>query len=162
MTRASSRTGSACSWVPGVVKARAHTDTFNGVLCIAFDYLRRFDTHDIEDRRHDVDGMVVLVAHLATTLDPFRPGDQQRVADATVVGIALPHLERRIERHRPAIGIMVVFQWAAQHIQVLEVLLQAIWDAIHKLALVDRAGGTTLTTGAIIGDYYHEGIVELT
>ena len=132
------------------------------MLCIALDHFRCFDTHDIEDRWHDVDGMMVLVAYLALTLDPLRPGHDQRVTNAAVIAIALPHLERRVEGHRPAGGIMIVRQRTAQHIQVLEVLLQAIGNAIHKLALIDRAGGTTLAAGAVIGDHDDQRIVELT
>src|SRR5205823_12436056 len=128
----------------------------------ALDRLRSFDTHDIEDRWHDVDGMMVLVAYLALTLDPLRPGHDQRVTNAAVIAIALPHLERRIERHRPAGGVMVVRQRTAQHIQVLEVLLQTVGNAVEKLIFVDRAGRSTLTAGAVIGDHYYKGIVELT
>ena len=105
--------------------------------------------------------MVVLVAHLTMALDPFRPVDQKRIADAAVIAIALPHLERRVEGHRPAGGVMVVRQRATQHIQVVEVLLQAIGNAVEKLIFVDRAGRSTLTTGAVIGDHYYKGVVEL-
>ena len=57
---------------------------------------------------------------------------------------------------------MVVGQRTAQHVQELEVLLQAIGNAVGKLVLVDRAGRATLTTGAVIGDHDDERIVELT
>src|SRR5947207_11606497 len=106
--------------------------------------------------------MMVLVTHLATTLDPLGPVNQKRVADAAVVAIALPHLERRIASHRPAGGVMVVRPGATQHIQELEVLFQAIRNTVGYFVLVDRAGGATLTTGAILGDRDDECVVELT
>src|SRR5947209_5329175 len=105
--------------------------------------------------------MVVLVAYLATALDAFGPAHNQRVADTAVIAIALPHLERRVEGHRPAGGIMIVRQRTAQHIQVLEVLLQAIWNAVGYFVLVDRTVRTTLAAGAVIGDHDDERILEL-
>jgi len=90
-----------------------HADTLDGVLRVALNDLRRFDTRAVEDRRHDVDGMVILVAQLVLALDTLRPVNQKRVADAAVIAIALPHLERRVEGHGPAGGVIVVGQGTA-------------------------------------------------
>ena len=86
----------------------------NGRLRVPLDRLRRLDAEDVEDRRHEVDRVVVLVADLAAGLRPGRPRDDARVARAAVELVALPHLERRVERHRPAVRVVVVRLRAAE------------------------------------------------
>jgi hypothetical protein len=65
--------------------------------------LGHLDADDVEDGRHDVDRMVILVADLAARLDALGPGNDERIGCAAgVLGVALEHLERRRERGRPS------------------------------------------------------------
>ena len=52
---------------------------------------------------------------------PGRPRDDARVARAAVELVALPHLERRVERHRPAVRVVVVGLRAAELVEQRQV-----------------------------------------
>src|SRR6185437_13415336 len=96
-------------WGAGVVEGLPECDALDRRLCVALDYVRWLDVQALVDRRDDVDGVAVLVAYLAAPLDSFGPGDDEGVGDAALIrGPALPHLVRRIERHRPAERVVVV------------------------------------------------------
>src|SRR6185437_16258390 len=86
-----------------VVEAIAHAHAVEGALRMPLDRCGRLHPQRIEDRRDDVNGMVVLLANLATHLEAGWPRDDARVACAAVELVALPHLERRVEGHRPAV-----------------------------------------------------------
>src|SRR6185369_11312726 len=99
----------------GGVEAVRKADTLERLLRVAVDRVGQLDAEAFVQRRDDVDGVVVLAADLAGALDPLRPGDDQRVGSATaVVAVALPQLERRVERPRPAGRIVVVRPRAAE------------------------------------------------
>jgi hypothetical protein len=78
-----------------VVEAAAHRHSVERVLVdtpVAFGHLQ---SDRLEDRRHDVSAVVVLVSHLALGLDALGPVDDQRIARAAcVLRIAFEHLER--------------------------------------------------------------------
>src|SRR4051795_6161069 len=63
---------------PGI-EAVAHADTVEVALGVARERLGRLDAERVEDRRDEVDGVVVLLADLALGLDAGRPGDDARV-----------------------------------------------------------------------------------
>src|SRR3954453_13613367 len=73
-----------------IVKAVAHADTVECALRVTLDRARRLDAEDVEDRRNDVDRMVVLVAQLAGRLDALRPRNDARIAGAALELVALP------------------------------------------------------------------------
>src|SRR4051794_31153335 len=77
----------------GVVEARPHADTVERRLRMTLDRVRRLDSERIQDCRHEVDRVRVLVANLAARLSSGRPGDDAGVAGSAVELIALPHLE---------------------------------------------------------------------
>src|SRR4029077_534485 len=84
-----------------LVEAVAHAAAVKVALHVTADRVRRLDAQTIEDRWDEIDRVVVLVTDLAASLDPLRPRDDARVTCAAVELVALPHLKRRVERHRP-------------------------------------------------------------
>ena len=130
-------------------------------LHVPLDRPRRLDADAVEDRWRDVDRVVVLVANLAPGLDPLGPGDHARIAATAVELVALPHLERRVERHRPTIRVMVVGLRAPEFVDHREVRLDVIGNLVHELVLVERAVGTALAAGAVVGDQHDDRDLEL-
>ena len=140
---------------------RAHADPVEGALRVALDRLGRVDAEDVQDRGHDVDRVVVLAADLAPGLRAGRPRDDARVAGAAVELVPLPHLERGVERHRPAVGVVVVGPGAAEVVQLGEVLGHVVGDAVGELHLVDGAVRAALAAGAVVGDQDDDRVVAL-
>ena len=105
--------------------------------------------------------MAVLLADLAPRLDARRPRDDARVRGPAVELVALPHLERRVERHRPAGRVVVVGPRAAELVDHREVLLEVVGDAVGELHLVDRAVRAALAAGAVVGDDDDHRVLEL-
>ena len=96
--------GLACRGRVGVrlVEGVDHAHAFDRFLLDSVDYLRCLDTRRFQDRGHDVDDVVELVAHAANVLDAVRPRDRQALARAAEVrGDLLGPLERRVECPRP-------------------------------------------------------------
>ena len=145
----------------GVVEAVAHADAVERRLCVPLDRLRRLDAEGVEDRRDDVDRVVVLVADLAASLRAGRPRDDARVARAAVELVALPHLERRVERHRPAVRVVVVRLRPAELVDHRQVLREVVGDAVGELHLVHRAVRAALAAGAVVGDDDDQRVLEL-
>ena len=119
------------------------------------------DTARLEDRRHDVGRVVVLRAHLALGREPRRPVDDERVADAALVRVALEHPVRRRERHRPPGRVVVVGVGAAELVDHGEVLRLVVGVAAEDLALVDRSVGAALTRCAVVGAVEDQRVLEL-
>jgi hypothetical protein len=101
---------------------------------VALDGLRSFDAETVEDRRHQVDGVVVLVPDLALGLHAGRPRDEARVGGAAVELVALPHLERRVEGHRPAVGVVVVGLRATELVEHGERRVEVVGHAVEQPA----------------------------
>ena len=120
---------------------------------------RRLDAEHVQDGRHDVDGVVVLLADLAAGRRAGGPRDDARIARAAVELVALPHLERRVERHRPTVRVVVVRRGAAELVEQREVGLHGVGDAVGELHLVDRSVRAALARGAVVGDHDHEGVL---
>ena len=78
----------------------------------------------VEHGRHHVDGVRVLRADLALGLDALRPVDDERIADAAAVGLALPAAERRVAGEGPAPRVVVEVLRPAELVDRREVLLQ--------------------------------------
>jgi hypothetical protein len=119
-------------------------------LDVALDGLGRLDAEDVEDGGHEVDRVVVLLADLALGLHAGRPGDDAGVACAAVELVALPHLERRVERHRPAVGEVVVGLGAAELVDERQVRGDVVRDAVGELHLVDGSVRPALAAGAVV------------
>ena len=86
----------------GLVEGVGHADAFDRLLLDAIDRLRRLDTGGFEDRRHDIDDVVKLVAHAARIVDVTGPRDRHALSCAAEVRRdLLGELERRVERPRP-------------------------------------------------------------
>ena len=105
--------------------------------------------------------MVVLRPELAPGLHAGRPRDEARVGGAAVELVALPHLERRVEGHRPAVRVVVVGLGAAQLVEHRQVRLEVVGHAVEEQALVHRPDGSALAAGAVVGDHDDEGVLAL-
>jgi hypothetical protein len=110
---------------------------------------------------HDVGAVVVLVADLALGGDAGGPVDDERVADAALVDVALEHPVRRGERGRPAGRVVVVGVRAAEPVDHGQVLLEVVGVATEDLALVDRAVRRALARRAVVGAVEDDRVVEL-
>src|SRR5262249_6731424 len=83
-------------------------DPLERILRVALERLGRLDVEAFVDGRDDVDRVRVLATD-AWPGDAAGPGDDHRVGGAAlVVGIPLPHLERRVERPGPPGRVVVV------------------------------------------------------
>ena len=145
----------------GRVEAVAHRDALDGDLRHALDRLGLLDAEAVQQRGDDVDGVVVLVADLAARAHAGGPGDDARVGGAAVERVALPHLERGVERHRPPGRVVVVGLGAAQLVQHGQVGGQVVRDAVHELALVDRAVRAALAAGPVVRHDHHDRVLQL-
>ena len=107
-------------------------------------------------------GVVVLIADLAFGLDPLGPRDDHGITRSPgELAVALEHLERGGEGHRPAGRVVVVGVRAAQGVEVLHVLRQFVGVAVEELVLVDRPVGRALPGGAVVGAVEHDGVLQL-
>ncbi len=105
--------------------------------------------------------MVVLLADLAACRDAGWPGDDARVTGSAVELVALPHLERRVEGHRPTVRVMVVGLRAAEIVEEREVVLDRVGDPVEELHLVDRPVRATFTRGAVVRDEHDQRVVPI-
>src|SRR3954452_14982416 len=127
------------------------------------DRCRRLNAEDVENCRHDVYGVVVLVAQFTGGLQGLRPRDDAGVTYPAFELVALPHLERRVERHSPAGRIVVVGAWAAEFIDQRQILLGSSGMPLKNLFSFTEPSGppspdaplseTTITTVFSLSSY---------
>ena len=84
-----------------------------------------------------------------------------RIAAAAVELVALPHLERRVERHRPAVRVMVVGLRASELVDHRQVRLDVVGNLVDELVLVERAVRAALAAGAVVRDKHDDRVLEL-
>ena len=121
------------------VGAVTHAHAVEPALHMALDRRGALHPQGVQDGRHDVDGVMVLVADLAPAgRRPSRsgPGDDARVGGAAVELVPLPHLERRVERHRPAVRVVVVGPRPAELVQHGQVRRHVIGDPVSEFHFV--------------------------
>ena len=106
---------------------------------MASDRLRRLDPEDVQDSRHEIDRVVILAPNLASCLRADRPRDDARVGGAAVELVALPHLERRVEGHGPAVRVVVVGLRPTEIVEHREVCGDVVRDPVHELHLDDES-----------------------
>jgi hypothetical protein len=68
-----------------LVEGVGHADAFDGILRDAVHHLGLFEPGCFENRRHNVDNVVELVANAALVLDHIRPGDGHALLGAAEV-----------------------------------------------------------------------------
>ena len=111
---------------------------------------------------HDVDRVQVLMADLAARGDVAGPGDQQRVGHAALVaGEPLPVREGRVERPRPAGGVVGIGVGPAELVDAGQVGLDGVGDVVEELVLVERAVGAALAAGPVVGGDDDDGVLQL-
>ena len=122
---------------------------------------RRLDPERIEDRRYHVDDVRVLRADLAARLDTLGPTDDERVADAAPVGLALPATERRVAGIRPAPREVIENLRPADLVDGRQVLFDRVRDVVEKLALVHRSVRPALRAGTVVRDQHDQRVLVL-
>ena len=109
--------------------------------------------------------MSMMCAYWARTwplaLISLRPGDDEWIAGAAPVGLALPPPERRVPGPCPAPRVMVEEPGAAQLIDQLQALLERLLGVVEELCLVGGPGRPALGAGAVVGDDHDQRVVEL-
>jgi hypothetical protein len=128
---------------------------------MALDPLRRLDTEAIEDGRDDVNRVVVLVPELTPGFHPGRPRDDAGVRRPTVELVALPHLERRVEGHRPPVRVVVISLRTAEIVEHSEVLLEIVVHPVEHLVLVDGAVRAALAARPVVRRENHDRVLTL-
>src|ERR1700756_795861 len=87
--------------------------------------------------------------------------NDERIADATAVGLAFPAAEWRIAREGPTPGIVIEGAWTAEFVNLLEILLQRVWHVVEELVFIHRSVRAAFGTGAVVGDEQDEGVLPL-
>src|SRR5262245_26038022 len=91
----------------GLVEGAGEADAFYRRLRHAANLLGRINAQAFEHGRNHVDGVRELCADFPFRLKALRPMNDERVADAAAIGLALPAFERRVARVRPTPRVMV-------------------------------------------------------
>ena len=133
-----------CVWcrvsASGVVEGVGEADAVQRRLRDAADGGRRLEPERVEDGRDHVDDVRVLLADLAAGRDAGWPVDEERVARAAAVGLALPAAERRVARPGPAPRVVVEGVGPAELVELGQAVLQRLRGVVEELRLVGGAG----------------------
>ena len=156
-------------WVDGASGSASneYTSTSPSIGCLlhGVDESRRFDADRLEDGRHDVGDVVVLVAELALGLDPVRPVHDERVPHTAEVRVLLAQLERRVPGERPADRVVVVRTGLAELVDARQVPLHRLGRFAGEdrdALLVEHTVERPLAGRAVVADEHEEQrVVEL-
>src|SRR6266566_5111429 len=145
----------------GISEALSETDALDGRLGNALNDRWRLNAKRVEHGGYHVDGVGKLRADLALRFDLFGPMDNERVAGAAAIGLALPAAEGGIARPGPTPGVVVEGLRTTQLVDLLQALLKRLRCIVEELTLVGGAGGAALGAGTVIRDDHDQGVVEL-
>ncbi len=125
--------------------------------------LGRGDADEVEHGGQDVDRVHVLVAHPAPLGrgDARRPVHDQRIGHPALVGLALPPLERRVARHRPAPRVVVVEPGAADLVDAPGRLLHGAGERVPHPPVVERPRRSALGRRPVVGQDDDHRVLEL-
>ena len=121
----------------------------------------RIDPDEIEQCRHDVDGMHVLVACAALGADPGGPVENEWISDAAFVGIAVEALQRRVTGPGPSPRVVVVGLRRPEVVDPFEILLEALGNEVEEVLLVERPLRTALGGCTVVAHHDDDGVVGL-
>jgi hypothetical protein len=110
--------------------------SFDRHLVDTVDGGRRFDAGRVEDRRHEVDRVAELVAHLTAPGDARGPVHDQRRPYATEPRVALPQAQRCVAGPGPSPGVVVVRAVSAEVVDAREVLVQIFVETVDEAVFV--------------------------
>ena len=143
----------------GIGEAGGQRETLDRALGDALDRGGGLDAEGVEHGGHHVDRMAVLGAHFAPGGDALRPAQNERIAGAAPVGLALPAAEGGVAGMGPAPGVVVEVLRPTDVIDGGEILGEIFRNIVEELALVHRSGGTALGAGSVVGDHHDHGVV---
>ena len=124
----------------GLVPRVDHAHAFDRPLLDAVDRVGRRDAGRLEDRRHDVDDVVELMADAAHVLDVAGPRHAHALRRAAAMRRdLLDPLERRVDRPRPARGKVREGPLRPPELVPQELILDRHCDAIEEGEFVRRA-----------------------
>ena len=119
------------------------------------------DVEQLEDRRHEVDTVMVLGANAPGVLDALWPVHDQGVTDAATERIHLEPLQRRVAGKPPAFRVVVVRVLAAELVDVGQELIDRLVDERVVLADIDVAKVTAFVACAVVRHDHEQRVVEL-
>ena len=125
------------------------------------DLRRGIDPDQLEQGRHDVDGVDVLMPGAAGPSELAGPVGDERVTDAAFVGFAFPALERGVPGPGPTPGVVVVSIGTAQLIDPGQVLFHVLGFEVEEVQLVERSPGTPLGRGSVVAHDQDDRVLEL-
>ena len=146
----------------GLVPRVDHAHAFDRPLRDAVDRFGRGDAGRFQDRRHDVDHVVELVANAADVLDVAGPRHAHTLRGSAEMRRDLLHpFERRVERPRPAGRKVREGFVRSPEVIPEELILHRHGDAIEGRELVRRAVERALGARAIVAaDVDDQSVVE--
>lgn len=137
-----------------------HRNTVTGPV----DRRRMGDAHQVEDRRGEVRGILVLVTQ-STRSQARGPAQQQRHTDAPGEGLSLVEAERGVGRHAPALRILRHRPWPTDERGIpVDVRGQVLRQPRHMVEATEVGAGafrTAFRGAAVVGCEDDEGVVLL-
>ena len=119
------------------------------------------DADELEDRRQHVDRVRELAPRAAAVGRRPAAETMHGIGDAAFVHLALPALERRVARHRPAPRVVVVRGGAADLVDAGPQLAAPGGRAVHQPTVVDRSLRSAFGARTVVGDRDDHGVVEV-
>ena len=135
------------------------TLAFQRHLFISADRQWRLNTDHIQKCRHKIRGVDELMAQFALGLDPLRPRDHERIANAAAMGILLVAPQRRVGCHRPAQRKIRMSVRPADIVDALQFFRDRLRAKIIRPHRVDKTQRPALLAGAIVGQHHNQRVV---
>ena len=123
--------------------------------------LRPGDAGGFQQGRHDVDDVDEFFPNPALVPDPAGPGHNERVRDATKVGILLVEAERRVRNTGPGHRVVGEGRVLAHHIIEFGGLLDRHWPTERRGEDIGRSLGSSFAGSPVIGHDQDDGVIRL-
>ena len=139
-----------------------HRNTLNWRLLESLDRTRRFDATTIEDRRYQIDAVMVLITHASgDLLHLLWPGNNQWIRHATLKRVTFKHLVRSVEGPGPSSRVMRIRIRTTQQVDLLQILLKIVRPVVEELVFIDGALRTTFAARPVIRHNQNNRVFEL-
>jgi hypothetical protein len=152
--------GRLVGWDVGIGERVPEADSFDRLLGNALVHVGRVYTDTFEDRRQHVGDMVVLVAGGTGVADAIWPVHDERIADASLVGVLFVEPQWGVADLRPARWVVVVQVRAADFIDSIDHVFRSTADQVEEPQFVEGAVFAALLARPIVGDEHDDRVVE--